>query len=160
MVSAAFSEILKVVQVWVQHTQNAYGAFAHVAMQSGLLRAIEMCGPMLAASIIIQVCCNWQVIFACTCVCACAGVCVFSLCVPLSFVCYRQRKFNIAAHAARDSKPSIIPAELQLGLIPCTDVTLVRVPRILPIFDAALPFLVTVPNSGRLLSTTSQLPLE
>ena len=39
---------------WVQHTQNAYGAFAHVAMQSGIMRAIKMCGPMLIASIMIQ----------------------------------------------------------------------------------------------------------
>jgi len=39
---------------WVKHTQNAYGAFAHVAMQSGILRAMQMCGPMLMASIMIQ----------------------------------------------------------------------------------------------------------
>ena len=39
---------------WVKHTQNAYGAFAHVAMQSGILKAMEMCGPMLLASITIQ----------------------------------------------------------------------------------------------------------
>lgn len=39
---------------WVQHTQNAYGAFAHVAMQSGILKAVQMCGPMLMASILIQ----------------------------------------------------------------------------------------------------------
>ena len=39
---------------WIQHTQNAYGAFAHVSMQSGLLRAIQMCGPMLMVSVVIQ----------------------------------------------------------------------------------------------------------
>jgi len=39
---------------WVKHTQNAYGAFAHVAMQSGIYRAMQMCGPMLMASIMIQ----------------------------------------------------------------------------------------------------------
>ena len=41
-------------ELWVQHTQNAYGAFAHVAMQSGLVRSLHMCGPMLFISIMIQ----------------------------------------------------------------------------------------------------------
>ena len=39
---------------WVSVSQNAYGAFIHVALQSGLLRACSMCLPMVGVSVFVQ----------------------------------------------------------------------------------------------------------
>jgi len=38
-----------------QKTENAYGAFIHTALQTNVLRAILFCGPMLTASVVLQV---------------------------------------------------------------------------------------------------------
>jgi len=39
---------------WLSVTENAYGAFIHTALQSSVLRAILLCGPMLTASVVLQ----------------------------------------------------------------------------------------------------------
>jgi len=40
---------------WVTVSQNAYGAFLHVGLQSGYVRAVFLCGTMLIVSICIQI---------------------------------------------------------------------------------------------------------
>lgn len=42
-------------QVWLQNNRNAYGAFVHVALQSGLPRAMSLSGFMLVTSMFVQV---------------------------------------------------------------------------------------------------------
>eukprot|EP00293_Proteomonas_sulcata_P016749 CAMPEP_0184295004 /NCGR_PEP_ID=MMETSP1049-20130417/6018_1 /TAXON_ID=77928 /ORGANISM="Proteomonas sulcata, Strain CCMP704" /LENGTH=341 /DNA_ID=CAMNT_0026603431 /DNA_START=115 /DNA_END=1140 /DNA_ORIENTATION=- len=39
---------------WAHCAENAYGAFIHVAHQSGLFAALMKCGPMVMASVLIQ----------------------------------------------------------------------------------------------------------
>jgi len=39
---------------WVAVSENAYGAFIHVAIQRGVLTGILKCGPMLVASVVLQ----------------------------------------------------------------------------------------------------------
>ena len=45
---------------WVSVSLNAYGAFIHVALQSGLKRACLMCLPMVALSVAIQFVFAWE----------------------------------------------------------------------------------------------------
>ena len=40
---------------WVTVSQNAYGAFLHVGLQTGYVRAVFLCGTMLIVSICIQI---------------------------------------------------------------------------------------------------------
>jgi hypothetical protein len=39
---------------WIQNTQNAYGAFIHVAVHHGLFSAILYCGYMVMLAVVVQ----------------------------------------------------------------------------------------------------------
>ena len=51
-------------EAWHSLSKNAYGAFIHVGLQSGLVKAVEMCGSMLMVSCGIQMVIAFQLFVA------------------------------------------------------------------------------------------------
>uniref|UniRef100_A0A6U5W2E2 Uncharacterized protein n=1 Tax=Guillardia theta TaxID=55529 RepID=A0A6U5W2E2_GUITH len=49
---------------WVAVAENAYGAFIHVAIQRGVLTGVLKCGPMLVASVVLQMIFALELFFA------------------------------------------------------------------------------------------------
>mmetsp|Transcript_3799 Transcript_3799/g.13679 ORF Transcript_3799/g.13679 Transcript_3799/m.13679 type:complete len:247 (-) Transcript_3799:458-1198(-) len=49
---------------WLPVTENAYGAFIHTALQTNVLRAILFCGPMLTASVVLQLIFSLELLLA------------------------------------------------------------------------------------------------
>jgi hypothetical protein len=47
---------------WISVSTNAYGAFIHVALQSGLRRACVMIFPMVMLSVAIQYTFTWELL--------------------------------------------------------------------------------------------------
>jgi len=50
-------------EAWYSLSKNAYGAFVHVGLQSGVVKAVEMCGSMLVVSCGIQLVIALQLYF-------------------------------------------------------------------------------------------------